>query len=258
LAATIDHADLVAEAGGDYIEESVQGFLLPDKSAKAFEAKVSEARSAPVRIEALRNFLPGRLKSVGPEADHDAILAWAHNAFQRAQKIGVNVIVFGSGGSRRIPNGFNRDKAALQFVELLQKLAPLAEQSNINLCLEPLRPQEVNFINRVSEAAIIVDRVGHPNIQLTADLFHMLHADEQAQSIVAAGRKIHHVHIAEKNGRRTPGVHGEDFRQYFHALQSAGYVGPVTIEGKWRPEELSNGFITIREQWDLARQTDSY
>ena len=222
---------------------------MPEKPDQDFKTKLAEARNAPLPVIACNSFVPGRLKSVGPDADHAGVLSWATIVFERAQRVGVGTIVFGSGGSRRVPNGFSPDRAADQFGELLKRMAPLAQRHNIVVAVEPLRPQEVNFINHLSEGAAIVRRVDHPAIRLTADLYHMGHAGDRPGAIRDAGPLIAHTHIAENKGRSTPGVHGEDFRPLFTALKASGYVGPMSIEGKWKPAELARGFAVVREQW---------
>jgi sugar phosphate isomerase/epimerase len=50
----------------------------------------------------------------------------------------------------------------------------------------------------------------------------MLVEDEGADAIRKAGGLVHHVHIAEEDGRRAPGTGGEDFRAYLRALKDVG------------------------------------
>ena len=249
LAGPLSMARQAADAGGEHIEEAVGQFLMPSKSDQVFKAKLREARDAPLPVIACRSFVPGRLKSVGPDADHDGVLAWAAIAFERAERAGVATIVFGSGGSRRVPAGFDPVVASDQFVELLERMAPLAQCHGVLVAIEPLRPQEVNFLNRLGEGAAIARRVNHPSIRLAADLYHMLQAGDAPSAICDAGPLIGHTHIAESKGRSTPGVHGEDFRPYLSALKGAGFIGPMSIEGKWQTAELARGFEVVREQW---------
>ena len=225
---------------------------MPDKPDAAFDAKLAEARAAQIPVTVCNSFIPGRLKSVGPDAAHDAVLGWSERAFRRAERAGVKTIVFGSGDSRRVPNNFDHGRAADQFVELLRRMGPVAERHGVVVAVEPLRPQEVNFINRIGEGAAIVRRVNHPSIRLTADLYHMLQGGDKPEAILGAAGLIHHTHIAENRGRSTPGVHGEDFRPLLRALKAIGYAGPMSIEGKWRGEELTRGFQVVREQWAAA------
>lgn len=176
----------------------------------------------------------GSLKSVGPDVIHPQILEFARKAFRRAQKAGIEIIVFGSGGYRSIPDGFSYEEATGQFISLLKQMAPIAGEYNVTIVREPLRSGETNFINTVTEGAGIVKKVNHPNFRLLADIYHMLMEDEGQESIINNADLLDHVHIAEKEERSIPGTHGEDFTPYFEALKEAGYQGRISIEGRWQ------------------------
>lgn len=228
----------VAVRGGcSYVEESVRRFLIPDKPREYFEPKLAVLQGASCPVYACNSFLPGSLKSVGPEADHDGVLAFAKTAFERAEEAGVRTIVFGSGGSRKIPEGFAKGDAETQFTELLTRMAPIAARYSVVVVVEPLNRGETNFINSVDEGAEIVRAVGHPNVRLLADIYHMLREDESPEEIVKAGAPLYHCHIAEKETRTPPGVAGDDFTPYLRALKKAHYTGRMSIECTWEDFE---------------------
>lgn len=231
---SVKNAEMLATLGYDYIEEGVRRFLVPDKEEEVFLENLALASNAPIPVKACNSFLPGKLKSVGPDAVHTQILEFARTAFRRAQKAGVEIIVFGSGGSRNIPDGFSHEEAAGQFISLLKQMAPIAGEYNVTIAFEPLRSGETNFINTVTEGAGIVRKVNHPNFRLLADIYHMLMEDEGPESIINNADLLDHVHIAEKEGRSIPGTHGEDFTPYFEALKKADYQGRISIEGRWK------------------------
>lgn len=106
---TPDKASAVQAAGGQHIEPSVTGFLIPDKPDAAWAKNLAAAKASPIPVVACNGFLPGTLRSTGPETQHDAILKWADTAFARAKQVGIDRIVFGSSGSRKLPAGFSKD-----------------------------------------------------------------------------------------------------------------------------------------------------
>lgn len=234
----VSNAGRLALHGYTYIEESVGGFLMPTKSEAEFNAKLQQAQNAAIPVKACNSFIPGSLKSVGSEADHSEILGFMETAFRRAQKAGVEYIVFGSGASRSVPEGFSRDAARRQFLDLCSQMAPLAAKYDVVVVLEPLNSRACNFINSVSEGGKIVEDVNHPNFRLLADIYHMLVDDEGPESLEKYGHLIHHTHIAEKEGRAAPGTHSEDFTPYFRALKNAGYKGKMSIECRWNDFEV--------------------
>jgi sugar phosphate isomerase/epimerase len=240
---------ILVQHGYSYIEESVGRFLMPDKSDEEFNAVLEQAKNSVPPVKACNGFIPGSLKSVGPEAVHPQILEYMETAFRRAQKAGVEHIVFGSGGSRSIPDGFSKEEARSQFVGLCSAMAPIAARYNVIVVLEPLNTREVNFINSVAEGAGIVEEVNHPNFRLLADIYHMMMEDESPEDIITYGHLIKHVHIAEKEGRAAPGTHGEDFRPYFSALKEIGYPGRISVECRWEDlESQAESVITAIKQ----------
>jgi sugar phosphate isomerase/epimerase len=229
----VNDSTLLSTLGYSYIEEGVRTFLVPEKTDNEFMKNLVLAMQSTLPVKACNSFLPGEMKSVGPEADHAAILKYAETAFCRARKAGVEIIVFGSSGSRKIPEGFSRDESRSQFISLCSNMAPIADKYKITIVLEPLNSGECNFINSVAEGGEIVKAVDHPSFKLLADIYHMKVENENPGNIIKYGQFLRHVHIAEKEGRSAPGSHGEDFSPYFKALKSIGYKGCISVECKW-------------------------
>jgi sugar phosphate isomerase/epimerase len=244
------NAGTLREAGASYIEEGVRRLLIPDQPEAAFAARLEATEACGLPIRAANGFLPGALKCVGPDANHERVLAFAESAFRRAGRVGIKTIVFGSSGARSIPEGFDRRRAELQFAALLGKMAALARRANVVVAVEPLNRGETNFINSVEEGAALVECVQHPNVGLTADIFHMLRENEPAGHINRAGAFIRHVHIAERRTRTPPGVDGDDFTPYLQALKDIKYAGLISIECRWGDlsQQLPVAVRTLRRQ----------
>ncbi len=43
-------------------------------------------------------------------------------------------------------------------------------------------------------------------------------------------------------------IKGVDFRPFFAALKAVGYPGRISIEGRWKNEDLPKTYKVIREQ----------
>jgi sugar phosphate isomerase/epimerase len=249
-----DNALKLKDAGYHYVEAGVQKFLVPLENNDAFEANLKSLADAPIPVYACNSFIPNSLKCVGPDADPQAILAYAQTAFDRAKKAGVKHIVFGSGKSRAIPDGFDRDQARTQFVSLLKEMGPLAAAGDVIVVIEPLNSGETNFINTVVEGTDIARQVGHPNICVLADFYHMAVENESPDGIRYAGDLLKHCHIAEKENRAAPGTTDYDFRPYFKALKDIGYTGGISIEGRWDnfDARLPRALETMQTQWNTT------
>jgi sugar phosphate isomerase/epimerase len=253
----IENAAALKAAGADYIEVGVQKFLKPADDNAAFEASLKLADQCPLPISAANGFIPGDLRSTGPDYNPDGVLAYAAVAFERAAQVGITRIVFGSGGSRQLPEGFSQAEAFDQFTDLLSQMGPLAESQGVTVVVEPLGP-ECNFIKSLAEGAAAVHKADHPNIRLLADSFHMIRIDEPGEKITPVMNLIAHVHVAELEGRRAPGVAGDDFTPYLKPLAEGGYTGGVSIESSW-PDGLeadaAKAVATLRAQGEAAGLT---
>jgi sugar phosphate isomerase/epimerase len=241
---------LLANAGYTFIEESVRSFLVPSEAEAIFQDKLSILKKSRLPVEACNSFIPANMKSVGPAAIPDEIIKFAATSFRRAKVAGVKIIVFGSGGSRSIPQDYSKEKAREEFITLCRRMAPLAEEYNVVITLEPLNSKECNFINSVTEGGEIVKNVNHKNFRLMADFYHMLMENESPDSLLKCKDLIYHVHIAEKAGRSAPGVSNEDFTPYFKILKNIGYNGRISIECNWKnlEEQAGEALQTIKNQ----------
>jgi sugar phosphate isomerase/epimerase len=71
----------------------------------------------------------------------------------------VRILCFGSGGARRVPDGFSKDEAFAQLVAFGTRIAPEAKAHGITVVIEPLRRQETNIINTAAEGFALVKAV---------------------------------------------------------------------------------------------------
>lgn len=232
ICSTLDNADDLKAAGVDYIELGVQNFLVPLDSDEAFDANRRAADAAGLPPRACNGFLPRHLRTTGDNADHDGICRYAESACRRAAQVGIEHIVYGSGGSRQIDDGFDPQLAYDQFAAVLKRLGPIAGEFGVTIVIEPLRRQECNLINTVAQGAELTRAVDHPHIRLLADFYHMLQNGEDPASMAADAPLIHHLHVAEKADRTPPGVDGDDFSAFFAALTTSP-AKRISVEGGW-------------------------
>jgi len=249
-----DKADLLKSWGYSFVEENVGRFLIPDAGDNQYAKNVEELHTHKFPIRSYVSFFPGDLKSVGKDTHHEAILKRADLAFQRAKECGSQNIVFGSGGSRRVPEGFDREQAKLQHIELSKKMAQLTDKYGITIAIEPLNRSETNFINSLAEGVEIIEAVNHPRFRLLCDIYHMAKDDEGPDQIIKFGQYITHCHIAEKKNRTAPGVEGDDFRPYLRALKKIKYKGGLSLECRWKDfdNEAKQGVVALQKQLVLV------
>jgi sugar phosphate isomerase/epimerase len=237
-----------------YLEPKVAETLCPRGSDQEFAQCRQAVRACGLPVEALCVLFPGDMPLTGPAVDEARIDQYIGAVCRRAGELGIVRVVFGSGGARKVPDGFDKAAAARQLVAHMRRWGPLFAAARSILVLEPLNKTETNIVNSVAEGAALVRQVAHPAVRLLADTYHMSMENEPPQAIVDAGELIWHVHTAQRDGRLPLGVGTEDQRPYFAALKRIGYDGRVSIEAKWNdmPAELAKAVAELRRQWEEA------
>ena len=223
--------DVLTEAGADYVEWGVGSVMGSEADWEKLRAAVAGAPLAP---EAFNGFIPASHRLTGPDVELDKVLDYASEAMRRCRALGAQVIVLGSGGARRLENGWEPTRGLDQFETFCRELGPRAAQHDITIVIEPLNRSEDNLVNSVAAGAAIVDAVDHPNIKLLADFYHMFHDDEAVDDVAKVGDRIKHTHLADL-GRVAPGFAPEgeaDFVGFFRALNAANYNARCSFEGK--------------------------
>ena len=253
----VDRDSVFAANGYRYREESVQGSFSPRKySEPQFQNSLALFKTFKCKVVSANVFFHSYIKLVGPDRNEAVILGYADTVFRRAHEAGLKIIVLGSGDARRIPDGYDRQLAREEFVDVVRKMAGIAKKYDITIAMENLNSGETNFGTSLAEVVGLVREVNHPRFRATADIYHMLRESEPPSSIAVAGKYLVHCHIAENKDRARPGKNGEDFRLYFRALKLIGYKGLIMLECGWGnvAKEAGPTLRYLQEQLDEAYQ----
>lgn len=230
LVAPIEKDSLLYASGFRMLGESVSKMIAPSLTEEQFRLNSQKIKKAKCQVYQCNILFPSKMKIAGPDVNVPVVLAYVDSVFLRAEQAGVNHVILGSGGSRRIPDGYDPKKAQADFTVLCGKLALLAQKHHIMLVLESLETVETNFLLSVKSIAEVARAVNNPNFKINADIFHMLREGEPPQSIIDNADIIVHCEIAEKEKRSIPGIMGDDFKPYLRALKKANYKGPIFME----------------------------
>ena len=245
-------------AGFDYVEVSVPNFVRPSDPEEAFGETLASFRAAGLPIESANLFLPGNLRCTGPDAvPMERLVDYAETVCRRLASAGVPILVFGSGGARKLPEGWPKEKADEQFVALLSRIGPVAARHGVKIAVEPLARMECNYINTVDEGAALARASGSPAVGVLVDSYHWARNEEGAETILAAKDRLIHAHLATMPGRMAPGMEPCDFVPFFRALVAAGYDGRVTVESglpapEGRVESLRTALGILRAAHETA------
>jgi D-psicose/D-tagatose/L-ribulose 3-epimerase len=207
-------------AGFDYVE--LHASEVAALSDADFDAALARAKHIGLATPAANNFVPATIRLTGPDIKPDEQMAHVRKAVSRLSKLGVEVIVFGSGGARRVPDGFAKEEAFKQLVDFGRRAAEEAKAHNVTIAVEPLRKQE---------GLELVKAINHPNFQLMVDFYHLASEQEDPAIVLRAKDYIKHLHMANPQGRVFPQKWEEfDYAPFFANLRAIGYAKRISVE----------------------------
>ena len=144
--------------------------------------------------------------------------------------LGGSVMVLGSPQQRNVPEGQSMESAMQSAADVLKGITPALERNQVKIAVEPLGREEGNFLNHASDARDLIDRVGHPNVQLHLDVKAMSDEGIAIDQIVRDNAEaMIHFHANDPN-RRGPGMGEVDFKPIFQALRDVSYQGWTSVE----------------------------
>lgn len=178
----------------------------------------------------------------GPRADENissddpAVVArgldfWA-KTFRVLERLGIGIV--GGGLYSYWPVDYSKkvDKKAdlARSVAGVKKMAAMAADCGVTLCMEVLNRFEGYLLNTAEEGVEFVKAVDCPNVRLMLDTFHMnIEEDSIGGAIRRAGKYLGHFHTGECN-RRVPGQGRVPWHEIGCALRDIGYDGAVVME----------------------------
>jgi sugar phosphate isomerase/epimerase len=150
---------------------------------------------------------------------------------EATRDLGGSVMVFGSPKQRDLLPGVNYDEAFAYAAEVFAALTPTLDATSVTLCVEPLAPNDTNFLNTIDQANALIAQINHPRVKL--------HMDVKAQSFDPGGTvpdliarhavRAGHFHAQDTN-LRGPGMGSVDFGPILRALVASGYDRWVSVE----------------------------
>ena len=184
-------------------------------------------------------------------ADRSAYIDGVAASIEAARRLGTNILISQVGDVREdVPRAAQHDS----LVEGLREVAPLLEQANITLVIEPLN-ERVNhpgyYLVRSDEAFQIIDEVNSDFIKVIFDIYHQqISEGDLIENIRSNIDKIGHFHAAGNPGRHEL-QNGEIAYPYvfdqIRATRFTGYVGleywPLEKEAMMALREVAGWFV---------------
>jgi len=264
---SIEQAELFKAVGFDFLEVNVQQVLRGDDDDATWSASAPDLGKLALPIEAANCLVPGSHPIVGPQRDLKVLSAYMHRVARRAKQLGLKILVFGSGGARKRPEGVDTKQADDHLAEFTRIAGDACAACDVTLVIEHLHRGETNTLNRLRETRELCDRVRHSHVAVLVDSYHYALEKERDDNLLILGDRLAHVHIAEPIDRIQPGAHGPagespkafDFEHFFALLCKIGYRGRISIEAGWTGPIDQAGppcVAMLRQAWDVATEDE--
>ena len=144
--------------------------------------------------------------------------------------LGGHLMVFGSPQQRQLLSGVTREPGMQYAAEVFGSVVPVLEETGVTLALEPLGPQETNFLVTTADAVELAEQIGSTQVRLHLDCKAMASEVLPIPELIRRHRKLMvHFHANDPN-RRGPGFGALDFAPILRALGEIDYRGWVSVE----------------------------
>ena len=150
---------------------------------------------------------------------------------EATRDLGGSSMVLGSPLQRNLLPGVSFEQAIGYASATLNRVTPVLESLDVDLCLEPLGPGETDFLNTCDQTVDWLRQLNHPRVKL--------HMDVKAQStetgqtvpglISTHAAQAGHFHAQDTN-KLGPGMGNVEFGPILRSLVSSGYNRWVSVE----------------------------
>jgi sugar phosphate isomerase/epimerase len=233
ICTSLDHSAKAKIAGFDYVEVAAAGFA----DRPGFDPKPYQ--TAEIRVTNV--FFPGSLNL--SRDGRGPLLDYAQTALARAAEIGIELMVIGSGATRKAIDGRDPGEYFAKFIDLVAEIQALALPLGIQVAPESLKREETNVGNDLRSLALALDAVG---VGYTADSHHVLAKWFSDGGIGVPPYSLwedqiphvpQHVHLGDL-ARVSPWPDDTALRGFVRRLRDLGYAGRVSVEAGLKDDSL--------------------
>jgi len=138
----------------------------------------------------------------------------------------------------KIPSGVSGADAQDTLIKNLAFAADKLHNSGFQLLVEPINTVDIPgyWLSTTSKALEIIDSVGHANLKLQYDIYHMQIMEGNIINTIKENLGIiGHMQLADNPGRHEPGTGELNYPKIFNEIDLMGYEGWIGCE--YVPEE---------------------
>lgn len=242
--------DAVAEAGFDYVE-------LPFSALSVFSGnKLAELKEELKKIpcKACNLFFLPSLTLVGIEMDASGIFAYLERMLPLAAEIGIESLVFGNGGARKIPEGVSRESVWANLRLIVETMEIFASKEGITISVEPLNTTETNIINSYGEAVELTKDL--KNVASMIDSYHVAMENQTYDDVLQNPSSLKHLHTAYPMGRMVPSEANDMtlYEDFVKTIKKIGYNDKISIEGALRGKTPAEIRVEVKTSLKVLKE----
>ena len=144
--------------------------------------------------------------------------------------LGGSIMVLGSPQQRNLLPGVSHDDALRFAADVIREAVPTFEACGITLAVEPLGPQEGDFLRTAELGVQLIKLVNSSRCRLHLDVKAMSTESQPVPQIIREHAEwMVHFHANDPN-RRGPGMGAMDFVPILQTLKEIPYAGWVSVE----------------------------
>ena len=236
LCTDMAHYEQLCNNGYDYIE--LAGTEVIAASDLVLHELKRKIMGSGVPCIGFNSYCDASLPIVGDGYNRFSTAIYAERICERAALLGAKALGIGSPLARKLPNGYDMNRANEQAEEFLRTTAEIAKPYSITILFESLNTKTCDYMVHTPDALALVKRLQKDveNIAMVLDFYQMSMMDEDITDIKYVMPYVRHLHINgfDALGNRT--YLFEDQMEYFSlAISSAkkwGYDATISVEAK--------------------------
>ena len=224
-----------AEAGYDGIE--IAPFTLNEDAFQISQNQIEEVVALAkehgleiIGLHWLLAFTQGLNLTSPEEATRIRTADYLIQLAQICRQLGGHVMVLGSPQQRQMASVMTVEQGNQNALDCLSRCLPAFQEHSVTLALEPLGPEEGNFLLTADWGRQLIKRLGSQFVKLHLDVKAMSTEADSIPSIIQASKnELVHFHANDPN-RRGPGMGNVDYAPIIAALNEIGYDGWLSVE----------------------------
>jgi sugar phosphate isomerase/epimerase len=145
-----------------------------------------------------------------------------------ASRYGVKILVFGCPRNRKIID-IDDDNDTV-FIKFFRELGEYCKEKNVIICIEPnAKEYGCNYLNKVEQGGVIVNKIDNSNIKLMVDLGNIIMENDDISLVRNYSNVLHNIDVAQPNMLDLSIPH-ELNASFVNTIKDIGYNNNINLE----------------------------